>query len=204
MSIEDILQALDEQCREECQSIFGEAQKEVDDILAKVEVEVEDIRLVKLEKFRAEAANEKSGMYYSARLKAKNLVIEAKESVLSEALRQAQEDIGTLRGKPDYPEVFGGLLSEALARIGEEGVMHVDPRDEQLARRVLGDKGLDLQIITDLECSGGVMVSDKEDRVHIVNTFDERIKRARERMKLEIADILFGEMDKASLSSVQT
>lgn len=203
MSIEDILQALDEQCRDECQSIFGEAQKEVDGILAKAEVEVEEIRLAKLEKIRTEAANEKSGMYYSARLKAKNMIIEAKETVLSESLRRAQEDIGVLRGKPDYPEVFGGLLSEALPRIGGEGVVHVDPRDEQLARRVLGDKGLDLPVVTDLECSGGVMVSDREDRVHIVNTFDERLQRARERMKLEIADILFGEMDKASLSSVQ-
>jgi vacuolar-type H+-ATPase subunit E/Vma4 len=203
MSIEDILQALDEQCREECQSIFGEAQKEVDDILAKVEVEVEGIRAAKLEKFHLEAANEKSGMYYSARLKAKNQIIEAKESVLSESLRRAQEDIAKLRDKPDYPGIFRGLLEEALARIGGEGVAHVDPRDEQLARRVLGEKGLDLPVVADLECSGGVMVSDKEDRVHIVNTFDERIKRARERMKLEIADILFGDMEQA-LSSVQT
>lgn len=203
MSVEDILQALDEQCREECQSIFSEAQKEVDDILAKVEVEVEDIRLAKLEKIRALAANEKSGMYYSARLRAKNLVIEAKESVLSEALHRAQEIIVTLRDNPDYPRVFEGLVLEALPRIGGEGVVHVDPRDEQLAQRVLKEKGMDLPVVADLTCAGGVMVSDSEDRVHIVNTFDERLQRARERMKLEIADILFGEMEKASLSSVQ-
>ena len=61
---------------------------------------MEDIRLAKLEKIRALAANEKSGMYYSARLRAKNLVIEAKESVLSEALHRAQEIIVTLRDNP--------------------------------------------------------------------------------------------------------
>ena len=71
---EDILQALDEQCREECQSIFGGAQGEVDEILAKVEVEAKEIRAAKLEKIQAEAANEKSGMFYSARLRAKNYV----------------------------------------------------------------------------------------------------------------------------------
>ena len=80
----------------------------------------------------------------------------------------------------------------------------MDPRDEQLAQRVLKEKGMDLPVVADLTCAGGVMVSDSEDRVHIVNTFDERLQRARERMKLEIADILFGEIEKASLSSVQT
>lgn len=203
MSIEDILQALDEQCREECQSIFGGAQAEVDDILAKVKVEVEGIRDAKLEKIQMEAANEKAGMFYSARLKAKNLVITAKESVLEEAFRQAQESTAGLRDRADYPEVLGGLIDEALSRIGGEGVVHVDPRDEELARRVLSQKGLELPVIADLQCSGGVMVSDREDRVHIVNTFDERLKRALERMKLEIADILFGDMERG-LTSVQT
>jgi vacuolar-type H+-ATPase subunit E/Vma4 len=203
MSIEDILQALDEQCREECQSIFGEAQAEVDEILAKVEVEVKDIRAAKLEKIQMEAANEKAGMFYSARLRAKNLVIEAKESVLQEAFRQAQEGLAQLRGRPDYPEVFGNLLDEALSRIGGEGVVHVDPRDEELARRTLSQKGQELPVVADLQCSGGSMVADREGRVHIVNTFDERLKRALERMKLEIADILFGDMERG-LQSVQT
>lgn len=202
MSLEDILQALDEQCREECQSIFGAARAEVDEILAKVEVEVEEIRSAKLEKVRMEAANEKAGMYYSARLRAKNLVIEAKEAVLKEAFRRAQEGLARLRERPDHPEVFGALLDEALSRIGGDGVVHVDPRDEELARRTLGRGGLELPVVADLQCSGGVVVADREGRVHIVNTFDERLKRALERMKLEIADILFGEMERG-LSSAQ-
>ena len=191
MSIEDILQALDDQCRDECRSIFGDAQKEVDDILAKVEVEVQDIRQAKLEKIQAAATNEKSGMYYSARLRAKNQVIEAKEEVLSEALQRAQAEIEALRDKPGYPVIFGNLTVEAVSRIGGEGVLHVDPRDEKLAKKVLKEKGLNLPIITDIQCAGGVMVSDSGDKVHIINTFDERLKRARERVKLEIADVLF-------------
>ena len=191
MSIEDILQALDDQCRDECQGIFSEAEKEVNDILAKVKEEVKEIRQAKLEKIQALAANEKSGMYYSARLKAKNLVIEAKEEVLSEALKRAQAEIEALRDKPGYPAIFGDLVVEAVSRIGGEGILHVDPRDEKLAKKVLKEKGLSLPTVADLQCAGGVMVSDNEDRVHIINTFEERLKRARERVKLEIADILF-------------
>jgi V/A-type H+/Na+-transporting ATPase subunit E len=191
MSIEDILQALDDQCRDECQSIFGDAQKEVSDILAKVEVEVKDIRQAKLEKIQALAANEKSGMYYSARLKAKNLVIEAKEEVLSEALRRAQAEIEALRDRPGYQAILGDLMVEAADRIGGQGVLHVDPRDEKMAKKVLKEKGLSLPVVADIQCAGGVMVSDGEDKVHIINTFEERLKRARERVKLEIADVLF-------------
>ena len=44
MSIEDILQALDDQCRQECQEIFSRAEAEAKQILDKAQVEAEAIR----------------------------------------------------------------------------------------------------------------------------------------------------------------
>ncbi len=181
MSVEDILQALDEQCREECQSIFSEAQKEVDGILAKVEVEVEEIRARQAGEVPASKRPTRNRACTTrARLRAKNLVIEAKESVLSEALHRAQERIVTLRDNPDYPRVFEGLVlgSPGPASAGE-GVVHVDPRDEQLARRVLKAKGNGpSRASADLELRGWASWSPtRRTGSTSSNTFDERLQQ---------------------------
>ncbi len=199
MSIEDILQALDDQCREECQEIFQKAQSEVEEILAKARLEAEEIRQSKMDKVKMEVENERASLFYSARLKGKNIIIAAKEEILTETLRRAQEEIERRRSHEDYPEIFSALLKEALDKIGGEGLVHVDPRDEQLARNTLEGMGLSLTVVSDIECSGGVVVSDKENKVHIINTFEERLKRARERLKLTLSDILFKEAEKNSI-----
>ncbi len=204
MSIEDILQALDEQCNEECQEIFQKAQSEVEEILAKARLEAEEIRESKMAKVKMEVENERASLFYSARLKGKNTIIAAKEEVLTEALNRAQEIVEQQRSHEDYPKVFSTLLREALDRIEGEGVVHVDPRDEQLARDTLEGMGLFLAVVPDIECSGGVIVSDKEDKVHIVNTFEERLKRARERLKLTLSEILFEEAEKKPLFTAKT
>jgi len=200
MSIEDIILALEEQCRSECQAIFQEAHRQAEGIVRQAEVEAEEIRRSKREKVISAAESEAAAMLYSARLRAKNLAVEVKESVLEDVFKKAREEAGRMRESGDYPRIFTALLEEALISIGEGGVLHVDPRDCVVAERALQATGKaeSMTIEEDLSCLGGLVVSDKEGRINIVNTFDERLKRARERLKLEVTRILFGGGEKAA------
>jgi vacuolar-type H+-ATPase subunit E/Vma4 len=200
MSIEDILEALDEQCRDECQAIFAEAQKEVEKILSQAEAEAEQIRQAKMGKVKVEVASEIQSMLYSARLRAKNIIINAKEEILSETFRQAQEMVKNIRSERNYPQIFEALLREALAKIGGDGIVHVDKGDEALAGQVLKEMGVSLPVMADIQCDGGVVISDRDNRVHIINTVEERLVRAKERMRLAISELLFGEEEQISLS----
>lgn len=199
MSIEDILQALDDQCRQECQEIFNRAEQEAKEIIEKAQAEAESIREARLEKIKADARSEAISMLYSARLKSKNEVIRAKEEIAEEALAEAEKRLRDLRAREDYPAILEGLIAEGLARVSGKVVLHVDPSDRELADSIARKLGLDYELLTDIETIGGAVISDPGGRVQIVNTVEERLNRAREKLRMQVSDILFGEEVKAAV-----
>lgn len=199
MSIEDILQALDDQCREECQEIFKRAEQEAKQVLEKAKVEADDIRQARLTKVKAEAGSETTSILYSARLKSKNSVIRAKEAVAEKALAEAEKELQGLRSQANYPAVLEGLIMEGISRISGKVVCHLDPADKDLAESILRRQGMDYELLTDLESIGGAMISDAEGRVNIINTVEERLNRAREKLRMNVSGILFEEEAKATV-----
>jgi vacuolar-type H+-ATPase subunit E/Vma4 len=199
MSIEDILQALDDQCREECQEIFGRAQKEAKEVLDKAQAEADEIRQARLAKVEAEAHSETTSLLYSARLKSKNAIIQAKEEVAEKAMAHAEKRLHDLRSRKDYPAVLEGLMHEGLSRVAGKLIVHVDPADRELADSILRKWDVDYELLTDLETVGGAVVSDVDGRVRIINTIEERLNRAREKLRMRVSGILFEEEKEAAV-----
>jgi vacuolar-type H+-ATPase subunit E/Vma4 len=193
MSIEDILQALDDQCRQECQEIFGRAEAEAKQILDKAQVEAEAIRQARIDKIKAEAESETTSLLYSARLKSKNAIISAKEIIAEKALAQAEEKLRDLRSRQDYPAILERLIREGLTRISGRVAVHVDPSDEAVADEVMRKLGMDYELHKDIQTVGGAMISDAGGRVRIINTVEERLNRAREKLRMQVSGILFEE-----------
>jgi len=193
MSIEDILQALDDQCRQECQDIFSRAEAEAKQILEKAQGDAEAIRQVKLVKVKAEAQSETTSMLYSARLKSKNAVISAKEQIAEKAMASAEENLQGLRSRQDYPAILEQLIKEGLTRIAGKIAVHVDPADEAAADAVMRKLGVEYELHTDIQTVGGAVISDTDGRVRIVNTVEERLNRAREKLRMYVSGILFEE-----------
>lgn len=199
MSIDDILRALDEQCRQECQEIFSRAEGEAKQILERAQDEAEAIRQARLAKVKAEAESETTSMLYSARLKSKNAVISAKEKIAEEALAAAEARLQGLRSESDYPAVLEGLIREGLSRITGKVVVHVDPADEAVADDIMRGLGLEYELRTDIQAAGGAVVSDVDGRVRIINTVEERLNRAREKLRMQVSGILFDEETAAAV-----
>jgi vacuolar-type H+-ATPase subunit E/Vma4 len=199
MSIEDILQALDDQCRQECQEIFSRAESEAKQIIEKAQVEAEGIRQARLGKVRAEAESETTSMLYSARLKSKNAIIRAKEEIAERALMDAEGHLSDLRSQQDYPVILEGLIQEGLTRISGKVILRVDPTDRELADSIMRKLGPEYELFADIETIGGAVVSDADGRVQIINTVEERLNRAREKLRMEVSGILFGDEVKAAV-----
>lgn len=199
MSIEDILQALDDQCHAECQEIFDRAQQDAKQILDKARAEADDIRNDRLEKVKAEAKSETTSLLYSARLKSKNAIIGAKEKVAESVLSEAEERLQDLRSRDDYPAILEGLIKEGLLRVSGKALLHVDPADRELADSILGGLGSEYDLLTDIETVGGAVISDVDGRVRIINTVEERLNRAREKLRMEVSGILFEEEKEAAV-----
>ena len=146
------------------------------------------------QKQKKSAAVEKNKRIYLTKGENKETLIKTKERIVSKAFLDAEQRLSSLRNDPKYPAVFSKLAQEAIESVGgEEFRIHIDKRDEKLMKRILSDMNLTGEIIADLQCSGGLVVSTRNESVTISNTLDSRLQRVKERKKLEVYSVMFGE-----------
>ena len=99
-----------------------------------------------------------------------------------------------MRDDPNYPAILKKLTFEAVETLGGEKVrIHIDPRDEQLVKKILAELDLSGEVIADLTSAGGLVAGTHNESVKISNTFESRLERAKEQKKLEIYAALFGD-----------
>ncbi len=191
MAIENILQALEEQCRSECQAIFDKAKVEVDAILAEAEMEAAKIREAKMDRVKKEVASERAALLYSSRLNFKNATIRAREEVVNEAFAKATEKLSKTRSNGSYQAILEKLVGEGLKKVSGDPVLHVDKKDKDIASKSLSSLNIRGEIRPDITCLGGCVIADAEDRVTVINTLEERLERAKSRLRMEVAEELF-------------
>ena len=191
MAIDNILQALEEQCRSECQAIFDKAKSEVDEILAEAEAEAAKIREAKMDRVKKEVASERAALMYSSRLDFKNAMIRAREEIVNKAFEQATEKLATVRVNGSYQAILAKLVEEGLKKVSGDPVLHVDEKDAAVASKSLNSLNVRGEIRPDITCLGGCVIADAEERVTIINTLEERLERAKSRLRMEVAEELF-------------
>lgn len=194
MALEDILKALEDKAEARVAAIESEAQVRVSEILAEVDKDAARTKRIRLKKVEDQIRSEATGIVYSAQLKAKNQLIKAQEETVDEAFHKAELKLKDLDKQADYPQVLEVLLDECLDFFPEgEVLVQVRPADKGLVEKMLSDKGRSFRISdTPLAASGGLVVSSADGLIVVSNTFDSRLEKARDHLRLEISKTLFG------------
>lgn len=190
MAIEDILRALEEQAQAECEEILTEAKEHAEHIVREGEQEAARIREVHARQVEQNAQKRSARAVNSARLEAKARVSKIKGAALEDVFQKAAEQLGTVRGAPEYPQVFHQLAREALADAQGDMSIHVDPADVDLATRTMADMGVSAQVLGDIQSAGGLVVELDEGRIVRRNTFEDRLARARASLQADAAKAL--------------
>ncbi len=186
------MRALEDKARTTVESIKSEAEKEKKRIMAEAQNEAARIRRQRLKKIEDALRSEATAMIYSATLKAKKEVNQAREEVVENVFRIAQEKISRLSEEDSYSDIFKALLDECVELIDGEIVFQVRPEDRSLLERLLAEKGIQYSISdVPLESSGGLNAMSADGRIIVYNTFEKRLERAKKRLRLEISNILF-------------
>ena len=148
---------------------------------------------MKHKKVEDQIRSEATGIVYSAQLKAKNQLIKAQEETVDEAFRKAEERLKELDKQQDYPHVLEVLLDECLDFYPEgEVIVQVRPADKAAVEKMLSDRGRSFRISdTPLAASGGLVMSSADGQIVVSNTFESRLERARDHLRLEISKTLF-------------
>ena len=194
MALEDILRALEEKAEVRIQAVQADSQQRVAEIMSEVERDAERTRRARLKKVEDAVRSESTAIIYSAQLKAKNELIKAQEETVDEAFRLAEQKLKELSREERYSKILVVLLNESLEFFeGSEVLIQVRPDDRGLVEKMMAEKQQPYRISdTPLEASGGLVVSSPGGEVVVSNTFESRLDRARDKLRLAISNTLFG------------
>ena len=193
MAIEDILRALEDKASAQIEVNQAEAEQRVAEIASEVEKDAVRTRRARLKKVEDTVRSEATAIVYSASLKAKNELIKAQEETVDEAFRMAEKRLSELHNDQGYPTILGVLLDEVLEYFDGEVVLQVRHDDRELVLKMMEQRLTPFSVSeAPLEASGGLVASSPGGRIEVFNTFESRLNRARDELRLAISKTLFG------------
>jgi V/A-type H+-transporting ATPase subunit E len=194
MAYENLLKSVEESAQEREQELREKAKSTIQAISEDIRNQAEEIQQSLLAEAKKAAAVEKNQRIYLTKGENKETLIKTKEQIVSKAFHDAEQRLSGLRNDPKYPAIFNKLAREAIESVGgEEFCIHIDKRDEQLMKKILFNMNLTGEIIPDLKCAGGLVVSTRNESVTISNTLESRLERVKERKKLEVYSVMYGD-----------
>lgn len=193
MAYEELIRSMEVDAQLRVHEVHDQARRSVEETQEAARRQAQEIR----ERLLAEAGRrievERHQRLYRAREEIKAGLAQVREEYLRRAGDLAEELLGRLREDDGYPGVLERLTREALDSLSEPGGrVHVDPRDEAIARGFVDRLPGTPALIADLDAAGGVVIDSVDGRIRVDNTFASRLTRAGEVYRRDLFDHLFG------------
>ena len=194
MAFENLLKSIDESAQDRERELREKAEAAAAAIVKEAQDQASGIHQAHLDQARKSAAIERHRSLYIATSEEKRNLIHVQEGLFARAFETAEESLKDVRQDPKYPVILTGLVKEAVAMVGTlKCRVHADARDVALVKKILSEENLPGEVVPDITCSGGVVVTTPDGTVTIANTIESRLERIKEHRKLEIYAILNGE-----------
>jgi V/A-type H+/Na+-transporting ATPase subunit E len=194
MAYENLLKSVEESAQEKERELREKARSAVELISEDAKNQVAVIQQSLMTESKKAATIEKNKLIYLTKGENKEKLIKTKEANFSKAFIDAELRLSHVRKDPKYPDILKNLIREAVGALGGETFrIHIDKRDEKLVKKLQSELQLSGEVIADLHCSGGVIVSSPDESVKISNTLESRLERVKEQKKLEIYAVLYGD-----------
>jgi V/A-type H+/Na+-transporting ATPase subunit E len=196
MKYDHLIKAIEDGAEEKIRDIRDSKDREIREILEHAETESSQLRKDLLAETKRKIDVEKNKKIYSAREQAKDHLTRARHDACQEVFHEADVRLTSLRESPSYETFFKAVMTEILSSLDSEKILlHVDKKDESLCRRLIKDTGKEFDIVTDISTLGGLNGSTPDGKVVIRNTIEDRLARAKERMKIVVFSGLYGDQD---------
>jgi V/A-type H+-transporting ATPase subunit E len=193
MPYEQLIESVEMCAEDKIRVIKEKATGDAEEIKAEAEKKDEMIKKRYLDAVRKTVESERSKSLGKVNEDIRMQLTRAKDEVFQHAFTEAQKILQSVRGQANYENIFKTLLKEAVTELeGEEILLHIDKKDENLCKKLLSELKLNCGIVTDITCAGGLNVSSKDGRFIIFNTVDSRIERAKVLLKLDVFATLYG------------
>lgn len=188
-----ILEKIREDSEKEVERIIGEAKKKSEEIIKKSEKEGKERYEELIIQGKKNAELEKQRIIANARLQAKKLILETKESIIEKTFSLAEKKLRDIVSSDEYESILRKLIEEAISSIPDKQLQILcDERDRELLRKIIKEFPRVELSEENISTIGGIIVKSKDGRIQVDNTFETRIERMRNDLRVKVARILFG------------
>ena len=196
MKYDHLIKSIEDSAEERIQEIKEGARIESEKIRSEARDLSEERHQALLKEARARIAVEENTKIYRARENVKEKIARYRQDSFNGVFESAAHALSSMRKDPDYEPFFLARLKEVIHEMDSPAtVLHIDPRDEGLCRRLMDSSGMKFEIVTDITTNGGLTASDPAGNMFVYNTIETRLDRVKETMRTDIIRILFGDRD---------
>ena len=185
---EAILDKVKAEAKDIVKEAESRAKEEIEQAKKEHQVYVEGEKNRMLQHAREEAIRVQA----QANVQSRQEISRAKADIVNEIVDRAREKLASTASKKSSLVL---LLRDASELIGiGKGKAYVSAKDIDAVRKILAeDKELSARIaeVKECDCSGGVIVEDKDSKIRIDDTFDTRLEMLLPRLLPEIGKELF-------------
>jgi V/A-type H+-transporting ATPase subunit E len=200
MSLEAILTSIEDSGQAEIDRVRADAELRAQQILVGAKRKASTVREEARRAAAWPAAGERARRLHQAKLEALRIVGAARDRLVEATLTETRQRLAGLRANPDYELILRRLIQQAVDALGERElrcdrpVLEIDGRDEAHVRHILAELGLDLSVVSSLDCWGGVVATSGDGRVVVNNTLESRLERAGPFLRQDVVAFIEKEM----------
>jgi vacuolar-type H+-ATPase subunit E/Vma4 len=198
-NIEALSRAVLREAHSDAEKILAEAKEKSEAIRKQAQEQADARRAQILEQATREAERIHSETISTAQLKARSLQLEQREKLLDEVFEAARQQLNTIQQSSDYEKIVRLLLSEALTHLHvTQALVRADPTTRKFfTDEVLGEiskgVGVNVKLGPPLEHGIGVIAETPDGHRQYDNTFETRLARSRDTLRLPVYHLLMGE-----------
>jgi vacuolar-type H+-ATPase subunit E/Vma4 len=213
-SVEKICGQIREDGESEIASILEKARSTAADIVGKAEAARDETAAKIMREARDKGETETRRLLSGVNIEVRRAKLKAREEVVGVITKKVQEKLGGIRESGDYPDILTRLVVEAILGLeGKSFIVYVDRKDlvlleEKVFPRVRERMEAESAPVSSLQArplekssAGGARVGHPGGKVIYDNTFEARLFRYRDDIRMAIFDEVFHPEDSGETGS---
>ncbi|BBB46821.1 V-type ATP synthase subunit E [Pelolinea submarina] len=184
MELDAILDGIKKAGNQQIAQIEHETEQEASQILVRVQKEAEGQKNRILSDGKTRLNREQALISQQAVIQSLQIHADARQTLIESVLDQVEKRFKELRKEKEYEKILSNLVAETVHSItpsllrNQKMVFHFDPRDKEIAERIIKQYKQPVSIQFDIECSGGCNAETEDNKVFVLNTVESRFEHA--------------------------
>ncbi|MEK6678410.1 MAG: V-type ATP synthase subunit E [Nitrospirota bacterium] len=193
MSHQDLINALLQDGRHQCEQIIEKAKADAEEIVKNAERELERQKKEYLNKIETDIKIKSVEVINRAKINANGRILKAKYEAIENIFKKATERFLEIRNEKRYLSIFEKLCKEVLGDIKGETKVIMDSEDASLFKKLFPDINAEIAPVNSSKVLGIELIT-KNGSVIIKNTLISRLEKIKPELMLELNKLLFGKV----------